>query len=75
MKKLHSFSLYALIAPVITLGAGSVLAEKPIGLDNDSEQTSTQRNQDAMKSHPMAIGDQNTQPGQPETLAEQPGGH
>ncbi len=55
MKKLHSFTLYALIAPAITLGAGSVLAEKPIGLDNDSQQKSTQGD---MNSGPMAKGGQ-----------------
>ncbi len=59
MKKLHSFTLYALIAPAITLGAGSVLAEKPIGLDDDSQQKNTQLNQGTMmNSGPMAKGGQ-----------------
>ncbi len=63
MKKLHSFTFYALITPVITLGAGSVLAQ-PSSLDNDSQQKSTQRNQGDMNSSPMAIqGQQNSQAG------------
>lgn len=62
MKKLHSFTLYALITPAITLGAGSVLAEQAKGYDSDSQQKSSQRNQGDMNSSPMAM--QGTQQGQ-----------
>lgn len=57
MKKLHSFTLYALITPAITLGAGSVLAEQATGYDSDRQQKSSQGD---MKTNPMA----GTQPGQ-----------
>lgn len=42
--KLHSFAFYALVAPAITLGAGSVLADKSMDMDQDMdrEQRSTQ---------------------------------
>lgn len=47
--KLHSFAFYALVAPVITLGAGSVLADRSADQDFDREQ---QRNtQGATQSH------------------------
>ncbi|GAB3095892.1 PRC-barrel domain containing protein [Aestuariicella hydrocarbonica] len=40
MKKLHSFALYALVTPAITLGAGSLLAEKPTpSVTQDSQST------------------------------------
>ncbi len=55
MKRLQSFALYALITPAITLGAGSVLAEK--STDQDANQygphpavESAQRDQDAKQS-------------------------
>lgn len=54
MNKLHSFTFYALITPVITLGAGAVLAQPPAGQDSDQQLKSTQRNQDAMQSSPMS---------------------
>src|SRR5690606_10122172 len=38
MKKLHSLAFYALVAPVITLGAGSALAEKTVDGQNQSAQ-------------------------------------
>ncbi len=64
MKKLHSFTFYALIAPVITLGAGSALAQQSLDDDSDSQLESTQRYQDDMNSSPTAIGGQSSQPGQ-----------
>jgi sporulation protein YlmC with PRC-barrel domain len=42
MKKLHSLVFYALVTPVITLGAGSVLAQQPTGPSMDREQGVTQ---------------------------------
>ncbi len=45
MNKLHSFAFYALVTPAITLGAGSVLAEKSADQDAEREQQSTQRDQ------------------------------
>lgn len=51
MKKLHSVAFYALITPIISLGAGSVLAQQPSSdHDEDNEQQSTQRDQDADRS-------------------------
>lgn len=51
MNKLHAFAFYALVTPVITLGAGTVLAEQ--STDQDAKQygshpakESTQRDQD-----------------------------
>jgi len=62
MKKLHSLALYALVTPVITFGAGSVLAQSSEGTDVDRVQQSNQRNQDATQSKPGARqGNQNTQ--------------
>lgn len=56
MKKLNSFAFCALITPVITLGASSVLAQESIDQDIDSEMQGTeQRNQEAM---PGAQGEQ-----------------
>lgn len=56
MKKLHSFAFCALITPVITLGASSVLAQEPTDQDIDrGMQGSEQRNQEAM---PGAQGEQ-----------------
>jgi len=49
MKKLHSFTLYALITPVITLGAGSLLAEQPTGQGSDRTLQSTQQDQSRMQ--------------------------
>jgi sporulation protein YlmC with PRC-barrel domain len=43
MKKLHSIAFYALTAPVITLGAGSLLAQPAADPNIDREQQSTQR--------------------------------
>lgn len=43
MKKLHSVAFYALVTPVITLGAGSVLAQQPVDRDVDTEQHRTQQ--------------------------------
>jgi len=46
MKKLHSLAAYALIAPAITLGIGSALAEAPYkATDRTQEQSTTQEQQ------------------------------
>jgi sporulation protein YlmC with PRC-barrel domain len=45
MKKLHSFALYALVTPVMTLGAGSLLAQQPTGQNNDRKMQSAQQDQ------------------------------
>ncbi len=50
MKKLHSFFLYGLVAPVIALGAGSILADQTADQEVDQEQQSTQVGQDATQS-------------------------
>lgn len=42
MNKLYSTALCALITPVLTLSAGSALAQQPAAQDNDREQQSTQ---------------------------------
>lgn len=42
MKKLHSFALYALLAPAITLSSAAVLAQQSTGQDLDEEQQSSQ---------------------------------
>lgn len=56
MKKLHSFAFYAVFTPVITLGAGSLLAQQStdqnMGMDMDSEQQSPQRDQDSTQPAP-----------------------
>jgi len=41
MKKLHSFAFYALATPIITLGAGPVLAQQSTGQDMNRSQQST----------------------------------
>lgn len=51
MKKLHSFAFCALITPVITFGAGSVLAQQPTDQKTDrGMQGAEQRDQGAMQS-------------------------
>ena len=47
MKKLNTFALYALVAPALTLGAGSVLAQYSGDLDSGRLQQSSQVSQDA----------------------------
>jgi len=42
MNKLHSITFYALITPIITLGAGSLLAQAPAAQDPERQQPSTQ---------------------------------
>lgn len=58
MKKLRSLALYALVAPAITLGAGSVLAEQT-GQKTERQQQSSQYEQGAGQS-----GSQQMQDGQ-----------
>ncbi len=43
MKKLHSFAFYALVTPVITLGAGSVLAQQSTDQDAKHSTSSTKQ--------------------------------
>lgn len=46
MKKLHSFAVYAVMAPAITLGIGSALADTPYAdTDRAKEQRTTQEQQ------------------------------
>ena len=40
MKKLHSFLFYALVAPAITLSAGSLMAQQSTGTDISAQQNS-----------------------------------
>ncbi len=49
MKKLHAFAFYALVTPVLTFGAGSLLAQST-DQDMDREQQSTQVDQGAAQS-------------------------
>lgn len=50
MKKLQSLAFYALVTPVMTLGAGSVLAQPESDHEGDREERSTQRDLDASQS-------------------------
>ncbi len=50
MENLYLFVFYALVTPVITLGAGSVLAQQPIGQPLDREKQTNQREQGATQS-------------------------
>ncbi|MFO7550397.1 MAG: PRC-barrel domain-containing protein [Haliea sp.] len=50
MKKLHSYALCALVTPVITLGAGSVLAHQANDQDIDRKHQSSQQEQGATRS-------------------------
>lgn len=49
MKKLHSFAFYALVTPVIALGAGPLLAQQATGQDKDRKLQSTQQDQSRMQ--------------------------
>lgn len=61
MKKLHAFAFYALVTPVLTFGAGSLLAQSA-DQDMDHEQQSTQLEQDATQSTPRTMqSDQSTE--------------
>lgn len=62
MKKLHSLAFCALVTPVITFGAGSVLAQETTNQDMDRNQHSNQRDHDTMKSSPRSTqGELNSQ--------------
>ncbi len=50
MKKLHSLAFYALVTPIMTLGAGSLMAEQSQDLDTKHDQKSTQSDRDNMQS-------------------------
>jgi len=54
MKKLHSFALYALATPFITLGAGSVMAQQSAEQDIYRSQQTAPRDQSVTPSTPMA---------------------
>lgn len=54
MKKLQTLAFYALVTPVITLGAGSVLADQSTGQNSDREHQSSQRDHRATQSTPGA---------------------
>ena len=47
MKKLKSFALYAIVTPVLAMGAGTVLAQPGTGLDTERAQLIAQRDQSA----------------------------
>jgi sporulation protein YlmC with PRC-barrel domain len=58
MKKLHSLAVYALMAPAITLGIGSALAEAPsAATDRAQEQQERTMPQQAQKEKGMATAD------------------
>ncbi|SFR42230.1 Sporulation protein YlmC, PRC-barrel domain family [Marinobacter daqiaonensis] len=64
MRTLHSVAFYALVAPIMTLGAGSVLAEQSADKTKDKEmhQQSSQSDQGTMQSQDrMAQGDNKMQ--------------
>lgn len=67
MKKLHAIAFYALTAPVITLGAGSLLAQPAADRDTERAQQRTQSEEGAPRSSPLVTeGEQNTRrAGQP----------
>jgi sporulation protein YlmC with PRC-barrel domain len=52
MKKLHSFALYTLLTPALTLSAGALLAQPTVGQDIDQQQQTSQRQQGASQSAP-----------------------
>ncbi|SFW97555.1 PRC-barrel domain-containing protein [Marinospirillum alkaliphilum DSM 21637] len=59
MKKLHSFVFYALVAPAITLGAGTVLAQQSTDRSTDRQQQNTQPGQSGNQSNLKSLqGDQ-----------------
>ncbi len=72
MKRLHTFAFYAVITPLVTLGAGSVLAEKSTDQNVDREQQSTQHDEDAEQygSHPAKENAQSDQ-GAKQSTSEQ----
>lgn len=62
MKKLHSFVVCALATPILTLGAGSVLAQQSTDDNMDPDRQGTQHDRDTRKSAPgTSQGDQNAQ--------------
>ncbi len=69
MTKLHSFSFYALLAPVIMLGSGSVLAQQFTDQDVECEQQRTERDQNDRNTGVLVTeGAQGSKhPGQPDT--------
>lgn len=69
MKKLHAFAFYALVTPLLTFGAGSLLAQST-DQDMDREQQSTQMDQDATQSSPRTT--QSDQSAQYPSLSDAP---
>ena len=49
MKKLHSFTFYTLVTPLIALGAGSVMAEQPTGKDRMQSSPMTMQSGQSMQ--------------------------
>lgn len=47
MKKLHSFAVYALVTPILTLGAASALAQQSASDDMDNDQQRIHKDKDA----------------------------
>ncbi len=63
MKKLHSLALCALVTPVITFGAGSVLAQHPTDKDMDRKSQSMQHDKDARQSGAVSTQDAKSKQG------------
>lgn len=62
MKKLHTLAFCALVTPVITFGAGSVLAQQTTTQDTERSQHSNQRDHETMKANPRSTqGELNSQ--------------
>ena len=60
MKKLYSLTFYAMVTPILTFGASSLLAQDSTGQNNDRDQQNTQRQQGATGNGPLVTeGEQN----------------
>ncbi len=74
MKKLHSLALYALVTPVITLSASSLLAQQPTGQDAERQQQSSQQEHRGAQStdHDSDLGqrDSQQQPGATRSIGQ-----
>lgn len=55
MKKLHSFVVCALVTPLLTFGAGSVLAQQSTDENMDTDRQGTQRDEDTRRATPGSV--------------------
>lgn len=66
MNKLHSLTLCAIVTPLLTFSASSLLAQETTGHDTERNQQNTQREQGATRNGPVVTQDNgsNRRPGQ-----------